>query len=135
MPIPAVSYPDATGKLSGLDAYKGKYLLIDFWASWCGPCRAAVPKVKELYGKYKSKGFDVVSISIDDSKKAWVKAMDEEQMPWNQWLSPDKNKTMVKFLFSGIPTIYLVDREGKIIGSYTGFTDDIPKKLEQLMGS
>jgi len=104
--------------------------LIDFWASWCGPCRQAVPKVKDLYAKYKDKGFEVVSISIDDSKKAWEKAMEEEKMPWQQWLSPDKNETMKKFLFSGIPTLYIVDKEGKIIGSYTGFTEDVSKKID-----
>jgi thiol-disulfide isomerase/thioredoxin len=133
MPVPAVSYPDDNGKLQGFEQYKGKYLLVDFWASWCGPCRAAVPKVKELYAKYRERGFDVVSISIDDNKKAWQKAMEEEGMPWQQWLSPDKNKTMQKFLFSGIPTLYIVDREGKIVGSYTGFTENVTKKLEELM--
>lgn len=133
MPVPAVSYPDENGSLKGFDQYKGKYLLIDFWASWCGPCRQAVPKVKELYAKYKDNGLDVVSISIDDNKKAWEKAMEEEGMPWQQWLSPDKNKTMQTFLFSGIPTIYIVDKEGKIVGSYTGFTDNVGKKIDELM--
>jgi thiol-disulfide isomerase/thioredoxin len=131
-PIPAVSYPDAQGKLHGFDQYRGNYLLIDFWASWCGPCRQAIPKVKALYTKYKDRGFDVVSISIDDSRQAWLKAMDEEQMPWQQWLSPDKQHTMKTFLFSGIPTLYLVDREGKIMGSYTGFTDHVQQRIEQL---
>jgi thiol-disulfide isomerase/thioredoxin len=133
MPVPAVSYPDDNGRLQGFEQYKGKYLLVDFWASWCGPCRAAVPKVKELYAKYKDKGFDVVSISIDDNKKAWQKAMEEEGMPWQQWLSPDKNKTMQRFLFAGIPTLYIVDREGKIVGSYTGFTENVEKKIAELM--
>jgi len=129
-PVPAISYPDEKGNFKNLDQFKGKYLLIDFWASWCGPCRQAVPKVKDLYAKYKDKGFEVVSISIDDSKKAWEKAMEEEKMPWQQWLSPDKNETMKKFLFSGIPTLYIVDKEGKIIGSYTGFTEDVSKKID-----
>ncbi|HWJ30444.1 MAG TPA: TlpA disulfide reductase family protein, partial [Flavisolibacter sp.] len=133
MPVPSVSYPDDRGNVQGLDQFRGKYLLIDFWASWCGPCRAAVPKVKELYSKYKEKGFEVVSISIDDNKKAWQKAMDEEKMPWQQWLSPDKNKTMQKFLFSGIPTIYIVDREGKIVSSYTGFTPAVEQKISEIM--
>ena len=132
-PVPVVSYPNEKGKLKGFEQYRGKYLLVDFWASWCGPCRQAVPKVKELYAKYKDQGFEVVSISIDDSKKAWEKAMDEEAMPWQQWLSPDKNNTMKTFLFSGIPTIYLLDKEGKIIGSYTGFTDDVGKKVDEIM--
>ena len=129
----AGSYPDDNGKMQGFDQYKGKYVLVDFWASWCGPCRQAVPKVKELYAKYKEKGLDVVSISIDDNKKAWEKAMEEEGMPWQQWLSPDKNKTMKAFLFSGIPTIYILDKEGKIMGSYTGFTESVEKKIAEIM--
>jgi len=132
MPIPAVSYPDNHGALKSFEQYKGKIFLIDFWASWCGPCRAAIPKVKELYNKYKDKNFDVVSISIDDSKSDWKKAMDEEKMPWQQWLSPEKNETMKKFLFSGIPTLYLVNKEGKIINSYTGFTDNVKQKIDDL---
>jgi thiol-disulfide isomerase/thioredoxin len=131
-PIPVVNYPDDKGALQAFEQFKGKYLLIDFWASWCGPCRAAVPKVKQLYDRYKDKGFEVVSISIDDSKTAWQKAMEEEKMPWQQWLSPDKNKTMQTFLFSAIPTLYLVDRQGRIIGSYTGFTDNVEQKIEGL---
>jgi thiol-disulfide isomerase/thioredoxin len=133
MPVPAVSYPDDNGKLQGFEQYKGKYLLVDFWASWCGPCRAAVPKVKELYAKYKDKGFEVVSISIDDNKKAWQKAMKEEGMPWQQWLSPNKNKTMQKFLFSGIPTLYLINKEGKIVSSYTGYSPNVEQKIAELM--
>ena len=131
-PIPAISYPDDKGKLQALEQFKGKYLLIDFWASWCGPCRAAVPKVKRLYAQYKDKGFEVVSISIDDSKSAWIKAMEEEQMPWQQWLSPDKMATMKNFLFSAIPTLYLVDREGKIMGSYTGYSENMEKRIAGL---
>jgi thiol-disulfide isomerase/thioredoxin len=131
-PIPPISYPDQEGRLQALEQFKGKYLLIDFWASWCGPCRAAVPKVKRLYAQYKDKGFEVVSISIDDSKSAWIKAMEEEQMPWQQWLSPDKMATMKNFLFSAIPTLYLVDREGKIISSYTGYSENMEQRIAGL---
>lgn len=131
-PVPAISYPDNQGISQTLEKFRGKYLLIDFWASWCGPCRAAVPKIKNLYAQYREKGFEVVSISIDDSRKAWEKAMAEEAMPWSQWLSPDKNKTMQTFLFSAIPTLYLVDREGRIVSSYTGFSENVEKKIEGL---
>ena len=132
-PVPAISYPDANGKLHGLEAYKGKYLLIDFWASWCGPCRAAIPKVKELYNEYKAKGFDVLSISIDDSNDAWRKAMKEESMPWEQLLSPDKDKTMKQFQFSGIPTMYLIDPAGNIIRSFTGYSPDSEKEIKSIL--
>ncbi|MGN6416505.1 MAG: TlpA family protein disulfide reductase [Pseudobacter sp.] len=134
MPVPVVSYPDADGKNISTADYKGKYLLIDFWASWCGPCRAAIPKVKALYDAYKAQGFDVLSISIDTDRKAWVKAMEDEKMPWGQTLSPEKNKTMDTFLFSGIPTLYLIDRDGKIVKSYTGYSTDLEVKLKEVFG-
>ncbi|UYQ95458.1 TlpA family protein disulfide reductase [Chitinophaga horti] len=123
-PAPKVAYPDADGKLQGLEKYQGKYVLVDFWASWCGPCRQAIPKVKELYTQYKAKGLEVVSVSIDDNKKAWEKAMGEEKMPWEQLLSDNKEKTMQEFQFSGIPTLYLIDREGKIVTKYTGYSPE-----------
>lgn len=132
MPIPVINYPNDKGITQAFKQYEGKYLLIDFWASWCGPCRASVPKVKKLYSTYKDKGFEVVSISIDDNKKAWEKAMIEENMPWQQWLSPDKNETMQKFLFSGIPTLYLVDRQGKIVARYTGYNENMEKKIAEI---
>lgn len=128
--VPSISYPDAVGKMQGLAKYKGKYLLIDFWASWCGPCRAAIPKVKELYSEYKDKGFDVLSISIDDSKDAWRKAMKDENMPWEQLLSPDKDKTMKQFQFSGIPTMYLIDPAGNIIKSFTGYSPEAESEIK-----
>ncbi|HEY9256679.1 TlpA disulfide reductase family protein [Chitinophaga sp.] len=130
-PMPSVKYPDANGQLAGLEKYKGKYLLVDFWASWCGPCRQAIPKVKELYASYKDKGFEVVSISIDTDKNAWKKAMKEEEMPWEQMLSDNKDKTMEQFQFSGIPTMYLVDNEGKIIERFTGYSDEAATKIKE----
>jgi peroxiredoxin len=130
-PMPSVQYPDANGSLAGLEKYKGKYLLVDFWASWCGPCRQAIPKVKELYESYKAKGFEVVSISIDTDKNAWQKAMKEEAMPWEQLLSDNKDKTMEQFQFSGIPTMYLVDTEGKIMERFTGYSEDAEKKIKE----
>jgi len=134
-PLPSVSYPDADGKLSGLEKYKGKYLLIDFWASWCGPCRAAIPKVKELYNQYHDKGFDVVSISIDTDKGAWKKAMQQENMPWQQLLSSDKDKTMKEFQFSGIPTLYLIDPAGNIMQKFTGYSPEAEASIKSALAN
>jgi len=132
-PVPSISYPDVNGKLSGLEKYKGKYLLIDFWASWCGPCRQAIPKVKELYKQYQQDGFEVVSISIDDNKKAWQKAMEEENMPWDQLLSNNKDETMKQFQFSGVPTLYLIDPAGKIIKSYLGYSAESEADIQSIL--
>ena len=132
-PLPVVSYPDNKGKLQGLQKYKGKYLLIDFWASWCGPCRQAIPKVKELYNEFKPSGFEVVSVSIDDSKAAWEKAMKEENMPWEQLLSNNKEETMKTFQFGGIPTLYLIDPDGNIINKYTGYSAEAEEAIKDVL--
>lgn len=130
--IPHIAYNDPFGKPVDINSFKGKYVLIDFWASWCGPCRKAIPEIKELYSLYKASGFEVLSVSVDTDNTAWRKAMSEENMPWPQVLSPDKNKTMVSFMIVGIPTLYLIDREGKIVEKYTGFSTKLKTQLEEV---
>ncbi len=130
--IPHIVYNDPQGSKVDVKSFQGKYVLVDFWASWCGPCRKAIPEIKELYAKYKSKGFEVLSVSVDTDNAAWRKAMDEEQMPWTQVLSPDKNKTLADFMIVGIPTLYLIDREGKIVEKYTGFSTKLKGQLEEV---
>lgn len=129
--IPHIAYNDPQGNPIDINAFKGKYVLIDFWASWCGPCRKAIPEIKELYSKYKGSGLEVLSVSVDTDNAAWRKAMSEENMPWPQVLSPDKNKTMATFMIIGIPTLYLIDREGKIVEKYTGFSAKLKTQLEE----
>ncbi|UAY56703.1 TlpA family protein disulfide reductase [Arachidicoccus terrestris] len=132
-PLPEATYLDVDGKNHDLKAYKGHYLLIDFWASWCGPCRQAIPKVKELYNAYHGKGFDVVSISIDKDNNAWKKAMKEEQMPWQQYISPNMDTTMKQFQFSGIPTMYLISPEGTIIEKFTGYSPEAEAAIKKIL--
>nr|WP_162988910.1 TlpA disulfide reductase family protein [Pedobacter schmidteae] len=131
-PIPHIAYNDPNGNKVDINSFKGKYVLIDFWASWCGPCRKAIPEIKELYSLYKAQGFDVLSVSIDTDNAAWRKAMSEENMPWQQVLSPDKNQTMASFMIVGIPTLYLIDREGKIVDKYTGFSSKLKTQLREI---
>lgn len=133
--IPNIAYNDPFGKALDINSFKGKYVLIDFWASWCGPCRKAIPEIKELYSKYKDSGLEVLSVSVDTDDAAWRKAMSEENMPWPQVLSPDKNKTMASFMIIGIPTLYLIDREGKIVEKYTGFSAKLKTQLEEAFKS
>ncbi|MFA4869090.1 MAG: TlpA disulfide reductase family protein [Pedobacter sp.] len=130
--IPHIAYNDPFGKAIDINSFKGKYVLVDFWASWCGPCRKAIPEIKELYSKYKDSGLEVLSVSVDTDHAAWRKAMSEENMPWPQVLSPDKNKTMASFMIVGIPTLYLIDREGKIVEKYTGFSAKLKTQLEDV---
>ncbi|WEK17522.1 MAG: TlpA disulfide reductase family protein [Candidatus Pedobacter colombiensis] len=130
--IPTIVYNNPDGKPVDVKSFKGKYVLIDFWASWCGPCRKAIPEIKTLYSQYKEKGFDVLSVSIDTDNAAWRKAMSEEDMPWTQVLSPDKNKTLADFMIMGVPTLFLVDKEGKIVEKYTGFSAKLKTQLEDI---
>ena len=95
------------------DLIKGKkYLYIDFWASWCAPCRKEIPNVKANYEKYKDKGFEVVGISIDTNKAAWQKACEKEQLQWPSFLDKDVANL---FKVRAVPTIYIVDANGKIV--------------------
>ena len=89
-----------------------KYVLLDFWASWCAPCRKEIPNVKKQYELYKDKGFEVVSISIDRNAGQWKKALEEEQLAWPNFLS---NEVADQFKVKAVPTMYLVDAKGMIL--------------------
>jgi thiol-disulfide isomerase/thioredoxin len=131
-PVPRIAYNDPEGKPVDINSFKGKYVLIDFWASWCGPCRKAIPAIKELYSQYNTKGFEVLSVSVDTDVAAWRKAMSDENMPWSQVLSPNKEKTLSEFMIAGIPTLYLINREGIIVEKYTGFSPKLKTQLETI---
>ncbi len=91
-----------------------KYVLLDFWASWCGPCRKEIPNVKKAYEQFKDKGFEVVSISIDKKEDEWRKAVKEENLVWPNFRSEEVANL---FKVKAVPTVYLLDSEGKIVAS------------------
>lgn len=133
--IPDIAYPDINKKVLDIKSLRGKYLIVDFWASWCGPCRKSIPKLKHLYEQYHDKGFDIMSISIDTDNAAWKKAMDEEAMPWHQVLSPDKDKTMADFNIKGVPTLFIVAPDGRIVEKFTGYSSQVDEILQTKLGS
>jgi len=118
-PAPEIEMPNPDGKIIRLSDLKGKVVLVDFWASWCGPCRKENPNVVRLYNKYKSKGFTVFSVSLDENADAWKGAIASDGLSWPnhcsdllRWSSP----VIQKYGFTGIPYTVLLNEEGNFIG-------------------
>jgi thiol-disulfide isomerase/thioredoxin len=105
------------GKPMNLSDLRGKVLLVDFWASWCGPCRKENPHVVKLYEQYKDKGFDVLGVSLDNNKDAWIKAIEKDGLPWHHIsdLKGWQNEAAQLYSVSSIPHTILLDRAGRIL--------------------
>lgn len=103
-------------KLSDIIA-KNKYVILEFWASWCSPCRAEIPNLKEAYNKFKSKGLEIYSVSLDDKAEKWLEASQEENAPWLNLYAPEafKSKAAIDYGVNAIPSSFLISKEGKIV--------------------
>ena len=113
---------------------KNKYTLLDFWASWCGPCRKAMPEIKKIYEKYSNKGLGVVSLSLDTDGEAWKKAVAELGMTWTQLCNPDGGSNQVgqAYGIEFIPTVLIIDKSGKIVSRGLS-SEALAAKIEELM--
>ena len=119
-PAPEITGPDPNGKMRSLSDLKGKVVLIDFWASWCSPCRRENPNVVRLYKKYKDDGFEVFSVSLDKTKDRWVKAIQADGLVWENHVSDLKywqSELSQPYNVTSIPFTVLVDRDGNIIAT------------------
>jgi peroxiredoxin len=133
---PDFTQNDPNGKPIRLSSFRGKYVLLDFWASWCGPCRQENPNVVAVYNQYKDKNFTVFGVSLDrpDAKKAWLKAIENDKLTWTQVsdLKYWKNAAAVQYRVSAIPQNFLIDPNGKIIAKNLR-GDDLRSKLAELI--
>lgn len=114
---PEFSQPDAAGNPVSLSSFKGKYVLLDFWASWCGPCRRDNPNVVKAYNEFKDKNFTVFGVSLDQNKDAWQKAIQQDGLAWTQVsdLKFWNNDAAVLYGVQAIPANFLIDPQGNII--------------------
>jgi thiol-disulfide isomerase/thioredoxin len=106
-----------TAKGAGLawQSYRGKVVLVDFWATWCGPCRREMPHVQAFYEKHHESGFEVVGVSLDQDQDALAQYLQENQIPWETLAGDETQELAEKYGVRAIPTMMLVDKEGKIV--------------------
>ena len=139
---PELAYPTPEGKTLKLsELNKGRYVLLDFWASWCGPCRRANPRLVQLFNEYSTqefkgakKGFTILSVSLDAKKEAWVKAIEQDSLKWYHMsdLGSWNSKTAATYGVAFVPQAFLVGPDGKIVGKYM-FAEQVEEDLKKAL--
>jgi thiol-disulfide isomerase/thioredoxin len=113
-----IKLPTVSGDSITLASQKGKVILLDFWASWCGPCRVSNKKLVKLYEKYKSQGFEIFGVSLDQEKRDWEKAIQKDKIAWLQVNDPRGSwnaKTAADWNISVLPTSFLINKKGDVV--------------------
>jgi thiol-disulfide isomerase/thioredoxin len=131
---PQISLPSPDGKEIALSSLKGKLVLIDFWASWCGPCRKEMPNVIKIYSKFKNKGFEIYGVSLDQDKEKWMEAITKDGINWPQVsdLKYWDNVAARIYNVQGIPYTVLIDKDGKIIAKNLR-GQELEKKIAEVL--
>ncbi|MCY1500860.1 Thiol-disulfide oxidoreductase ResA [compost metagenome] len=125
---------DTEGKTIKLSAIKAKYILLEFWGSWCGPCRAENPNLVKTYQMYRHKGFEILGVAADDNKTQWLQAVKQDKLPWPNVcdLKGDQNKAVLIYGINAFPTNFLIDENGVIIAKNLR-GEALQKKLAELL--
>nr|WP_233173575.1 TlpA disulfide reductase family protein [Pedobacter sp. ASV19] len=131
---PAIAMADKDGKIVHLSDFKGKYVMVDFWASWCGPCRKENPNVVAAYKKYHDKGFEVLGVSLDSNKESWLKAIAADGLTWTHVsdLKGWANAAAAEYGVKAVPASFLIGPDGKVVGKDLR-GEALNKKLGELM--
>ncbi len=133
MPAPEFTQINPEGEPINLSDFKGKYLLVDFWASWCGPCRRANPTIVAMHNKYKNKGFTILGVSMDKNREKWLQAIEDDKLHWSQVSTLEGWANPVGKLYgvNSIPHAILIDAEGNIVkrGIHPNELDEILSRL------
>jgi thiol-disulfide isomerase/thioredoxin len=133
-PLPEISLPGPAGAEVSVSSLKGKVVLIDFWASWCRPCRMNNPKLVEVYNTHHEKGFEIYAVSIDTDKSAWMQAVTTDKMFWTNVIDTrgGNSTILTNFNVEAIPSNLLIDKKGMIRG-YDLAPEDLPKAINNLL--
>ena len=130
--LPNIELPDANGNLISLESLRGKYVLVDFWATWCMPCVREIPNLKKAYEKYHNKGFEIYSISLDIDKEAWLNGLIKYELNWINVCDLESSPTARQMAIKYIPHTFLLDKSGVIIAVNLR-EEALESKLAELM--